>query len=65
MENCVEQNIISRFKIPLMLIIDNGKQFDTPGFKQFYSNYDISNHYSIPEHPQANGYAEVINRAIL
>ena len=65
MENFVERNILSRFGIPRILISDNGRQFDTPVFKQFCSGYGISNHYSSPEHPQANGQAEVTNRTIL
>ena len=51
MENFVEKNILSRFGMPRVLISDNGRQFDTPVFKQFCSGYGISNHYSSPEHP--------------
>ena len=65
MENFVEKNILSKFSIPRVLVSDNGRQFDTPVFRQFCSKYGISNHYSSPEHPQANGQAEVTNRTIL
>ena len=54
-ENFVVKNILSRFGIPRVLVSDNGWQFDTPIFRQFCSGYGIANHYSSPEHPQANG----------
>ena len=44
MESFIEKNILSRFGIPQVLISDNGRQFDTPVFRQFGSNYGISNH---------------------
>ena len=65
MEDFVERNIISRFGISRVLISDNGRQFDTPTFRSFCSNYGISNHYSSPKHPQAKGQAKVSNRTIL
>ena len=65
MENFVKHNIISIFGIPQVIISDNGRQFDTPVFRDFCFNYRISNHYSSLEHPHANGQAEVTNRIIL
>ena len=59
------KNIISRFGIPRVLVSDNGRQFDTSVFREFCSNYGISNHCSSPEHSQANGQVEVTNRTIL
>ena len=61
MENFIVKNIISRFDNPRVLVSDNGRQFDIPVFRQFCSSYGISNHYSSPEHSQANGQAEVTN----
>ena len=54
MEIFVVRNILSRFSIPRVLVSDNGRQFNTPIFKQFCVSYGISNHYSSPEHPYAN-----------
>ena len=50
-ENFVVKNILSRFGILRVLVSDNGRQFDTPVFRQFCLGYGISNHCSSPEHP--------------
>ena len=34
-------------------------------FRDFCAGYGITNHYSSPEHPQANGQVEVTNHTIL
>ena len=47
----VWKNVICRFKIPMMIISDNGRQFDNQGFKDFCSNLDIKNQFSSPGHP--------------
>ena len=51
----VWKNIICRFGIPLVIISDNGRQFDSQGFREFCSNLGIKNQFSSPGHPQANG----------
>ena len=66
----VWKNIICRFRIrkfgiPLMIISDNGRQFDSQGFKDFCSNLGIRNQFSSSGHPQANGQTEVTNRTLL
>ena len=61
----VVKNILDRFSISRVIVSVNGRQFDTPIFRQFCSSYRISKYYSSPEHPQANGQAEVTNRTIL
>ena len=40
-------------------MLDNGKQFDNPKFKDFYVELGIRNYYSSPTHPQSNGQEEV------
>ena len=65
METFVVRNILSKFGTPRVLVSDNSRQFDTPIFRQFCNSYGISNHYSYPKHPQANGQVEVTNRTIL
>ena len=47
----VWKNIICRFGIPLTIISDNGRQFDSQGFKEFCSNLGIKNQFSSPGHP--------------
>ena len=63
--NLMWKNIICRFGIPLTIILDNGRQFDSQGFRDFYSNLGIKNQFSSPGHPQANGQTEVTNRILL
>ena len=48
-----------------MIISDNGRQFDSQGFRLFYSSLGIKNKYSSLGHPQANGQTEVTNRTLL
>ena len=43
---------------------DNGKQFDNPKFRDFYTELGIKNYYWSPAHPQSNGQAEVIIRTL-
>ena len=64
-QSFVWRNIICRFKIPRILVSDNGKQFDNSAIKGFCSELVIKNHYSSPAHPQANGQVEVTNRSLL
>ena len=61
----VWKNIICRFGIPRMIITDNGRQFDSQGFRDFCSNLGIKNQFSSSGHPQANRQTEVTNRTLL
>ena len=47
----VSRNIICRYRIPRVLVSDNGKQFDNSVFRDFFSELGIKNHYSSPAHP--------------
>ena len=64
-QNFVWKNIICRFGIPLTIISDNGRQFDSQGFRDFCSGLCIKNQYSSPRHPQANGQTEVTNQTLV
>ena len=64
-KNFVWKNIVCRFRVPRVLVSDNGRQFDNALFKDFCEYFGIQNHYSSPTHPQANGQAEVANRSLL
>ena len=61
----VWKNIICRFGIPLTIISDNGRQFDSQGFTNFCSGLGIKNQFSSPGHSQVNGQTEVTNRTLL
>ena len=43
---------------------ENGKQFDNPKFRDFYTKLGIKNYYSSPAHLQSNGQAEVTRRTL-
>ena len=61
----VWKNIITRFGVPDTLISDNGLQFDSKAFRDFYCDLGITNRYSTPTYPQSNGQAEAVNNTIL
>ena len=61
----VWKNIIYRYGIPTMLVLDIGKQFGNDAIRDFCSQLGIKNHYSSSAHPQANGQVEVTNRSLL
>ena len=61
----VWKNIITRFGVPNTLISDNGLQFDSRAFRDFYCDLGITNRYSTPTYPQSNGQAEAVNKTIL
>lgn len=54
-------SIIYRFRIPRILISDNGRQFDNNWFKDFCVEQRIQHHFSSPTYPQANEQVEVTN----
>ena len=49
----------------MMIISDNGRQFDSQAFRDFCSGLGIKNQFSLPGHPQANGQMEMTNRTLL
>ena len=46
-------------------MLDNGKQFDNPKFRDFCVELRIRNYYSSPAHPQSNGQAEVTIKTLI
>ena len=61
----VWKNIVTRFKVPHTLILDNGLQFDSKSFKRYYCDLGIKNRYSTPAYPQGNGQAKTVNKVIM
>ena len=43
----VWRNILTRLGVPESLVSNNGLQFDSKAFREFYSNLDIINRYFI------------------
>ena len=64
-KNFVWKSILCRFRVPQVLVSDNGRQFNNALFRDFCEHFGIQNHYSSSAHPQANGQAEVANRSLL
>ena len=60
----VWKNIVTRFGVPHVLILDNGLQFDSKMFRKYCSELEITNRYSTPAYPQGNGQAEAVNKVI-
>ncbi|XP_027077127.2 uncharacterized protein [Coffea arabica] len=59
------RNIVCRFRIPHVLMSDNGRQFADNPFKSWCAELGISQHFTSVGHPQANGQVENANRTIL
>ena len=64
-QSFVWRNIICRYGIPRVLVLDNGKQFDNEPLRDFCSQLGIKNHYFSPAHPQANRQVQVKNWSLL
>ena len=61
----VWKNIVTRFRVPHVLISDNGLQFDSKMVRKYYSELRITNRYSTPTYPQGNGQAKAVNKVIV
>ncbi|XP_063938093.1 uncharacterized protein LOC135147954 [Daucus carota subsp. sativus] len=51
----VWENIICRYGIPRIMVIDNGTQFNNAEFKNYCEDYSIELRFTSVAHPQANG----------
>ncbi|KAL6319224.1 hypothetical protein AAG906_013898 [Vitis piasezkii] len=60
----VWKNIVCRFGIPQIIIVDNGPQFDKIAFVNF-ARTEHPNSYSTPRYPQSNGQAEATNKTLI
>lgn len=45
------KNIVTRFRVPEMLILNNELRFDSKAFKKYYDDLRIKNIYSMPAYP--------------
>ena len=61
----VWRNIVTRFGVPRVLILDNELQFDSKAFRRYYYELGITNRYLTPAYPQGNGQAEASNKVIV
>ena len=60
----VWKNIVTRFRVPYVLISNNSLQFDSKMFRRYCDELGITNRYSTPAYPQENGQAEAVNKVI-
>ena len=61
----VYNNILVRFGVPHSLIMDNGRQFDCKGMRDFCEKYGIIARYTSVAHLQSNGQAAAINKTLM
>ena len=61
----VWKNIVIRFRVPHVLISDNGLQFDSKMFRKYCGELGITNRYSTPTYPQGNGQTEAVNKVMV
>ena len=59
------KNIVRQFDIPKSIVSDNGPQFDSRVYQNFYQELKIKNLYSTPRYLQSNGLAEASNKTLL
>jgi hypothetical protein len=59
------QNIICRFRMTKILIVDNGTWVDSKAFKTYYKPVVTSIHFASVRHPESNGLVERENGTIL
>ena len=58
------KNVVCRYGIPHVFVIDSGKQFNYDSFRKWCAELHIRNYFSSPGHPQANGQVEATNKTI-
>ncbi|KAL2249888.1 UNVERIFIED_CONTAM: hypothetical protein Sindi_2462500 [Sesamum indicum] len=63
--NFIWKNIICRFGVPMILILDNSTQFQGKEITSWLKELKIQQNFTSVAHPQANGQTEVTDRTIL
>ena len=64
-KNFIWKNIICRFGIPKEITTNNGSQFISFDFQDFYKEWGIKISFSISRYPQANGQAKSTNKTVI
>ncbi|GKT25866.1 Transposon Tf2-6 polyprotein [Aduncisulcus paluster] len=57
-------NIIARYGVPKEIISDSGRQYSNYLSDHLYDTFGIVQHCTTPDHPEANGRVERVNREI-
>ena len=63
--NLLQENIMTRFRVPISLVFDNASYFSSIKLTEFASEKGIKLHYSANYYPQGNGLAESTNNNII
>ncbi|XP_026384493.1 uncharacterized protein LOC113280064 [Papaver somniferum] len=58
------ERTICRFGIPMLIVSDNGKQFEGENVRILFNAFKIQSGKSTPLYPQSNGQAEATNKTI-
>ena len=61
----VWKNIVTKFRVPRTLVLNNSVQFDSKVFCRYCSELGITNRYSTLAYPQNNGQGEATNKSIV
>jgi transposase InsO family protein len=61
----LEENIITHFRVPANIIIDNAKDFSSLELSTFCFNYGIVLSHSSNYYPQGNGLVESSNKNLM
>jgi transposase InsO family protein len=59
------EQVICRFRLPLYIVSDNGKQFVDAKIQEWCKELHIPQFFTFVAHPQGNGRIERVNRTIL
>ncbi|XP_052172285.1 uncharacterized protein LOC127788213 [Diospyros lotus] len=59
------KNVVCRFGVPRVLILDNGTQFSDRSVREWCQELGIRQQFTSIAHPQANGQIELTNRTLL
>ena len=64
-KNFIWKNVIWNFGVPKEIVTDNGSQFISFDFQDFYKEWGIKLNLSTPRYSQANGQTESSNKTII
>jgi transposase InsO family protein len=59
------KSIVCRFEVPNRIITDNGTQFKSQHFQEYYKDIGIHLYFASVAHPRSNGQVERANAEIL
>lgn len=60
-----QNEVITRFRIPFILITNNEKQFEAQEFQEFCQELHVDHRFASVSYPQTNNLIEVTNRIIV